>query len=109
MGTGTARGGMMWGGSTGNTGPYDWMWRYHGLMHAYGGGAWSWIGAGVGVVVLVGAVMMYSRPTATRGWGIVILAASAVGLLSGAGGLIGGVLGIVGGVLAMTWTAPRQG
>jgi len=97
-------GGMMDGGRYRGGGAYDWMWRHHQAMHGYGGGAmWSWIGVIAGIVVLVGAVVVYSRPAAAKGWGIGILVASAVDLLAGAGGLLGGTLGIIGGILAITW------
>ncbi len=95
---------MMHGGDHGNAGPYGWMWQHHRMMHGYGGGAlWSWIGIAAGIVVLIGAVALYSRPASARGWGIAILVVSAVALLTGAGGLLAGVLGIIGGVLAITW------
>ncbi len=106
----TAVGGMMgWGGQMmrgpgqGGNGSYEWMWQHHRMMHAYAGGPWSWIGIAAGIVVLIGAVALYSRPSTAKAWGIVILAASVADLLAGAGGLLAGILGMVGGILAMTW------
>ncbi len=85
-------------------GGFGWMWQQHEMMYGYGGGAlWSWIGLAAGVVVLIGAVMLYSRPASARAWGIAILVVSAVGMLAGAGGLLAGILGIIGGILAGTW------
>ncbi len=96
-----AMGGMMgWG----YMGGYGWMWRHHGMMHGYGGGAmWSWIGIVAGIVVITGAVVLYAVPSAARFWGVVIIVASAIDLLAGMGGFLAGSLGIVGGILAVTW------
>ena len=90
-------------------GGYGWMWQQHQTMHGYGGGMlWSWIGIAAGIVVLVGAAMLYARPSSARGWGVVIVVVSAVDLLAGAGGLLAGVLGIIGGILAITWKPQPQ-
>ena len=108
------RGGhMMGGGHKMDGGPYGggfgWMWQQHEMMYGYGGGAmWSWIGLAAGIVVLIGAVMLYSRPASARAWGVAILVVSAVGMLAGAGGLLAGVLGIIGGILAVTWKPQAQ-
>jgi len=72
--------------------------------HMMGGGPlWSWIGLAAGVLGLIGAVMLYSKPASARAWGIAILVVSALGLVAGAGGLLAGILGIVSGLLAITW------
>lgn len=85
-------------------GGYDWMWQHHQMMHGYGGGMlWGWTGVIAGLLVLIGAILLYTRPATTRAWGVVILIASAVALLAGAGGFLAGVLGVVGGILAVTW------
>ena len=98
--------GWGWGGhmmSDGHPGGRTWMWN-HQMMHAYGGGMlWSWTGIVAAAMVLLGAVFLYTRPAAAKGWGLVILVASAVSLLAGAGGFLAGVLGLIGGVLAITW------
>ena len=89
-------------------GPTSWMWG-HGMMGGYLG--WHrlpWLGLVLGIVVLVGAVILYVRPTRAQGWGIAILVASAVNLLFGMGGLLASLLGIVGGAWAVAWR-PREG
>lgn len=106
-------GGHGWGGHMMNGdhtgGGYDWIWQHHQMMHGYGGGTWwSWIGIAAGVVVLVGAAVLYSRPASARGWGVAILVVSAVGLLAGAGGFLAGILGIIGGILAIAWKPQAQ-
>ena len=94
-----ARSGMMYGWGHGT-----WHGRMHGWMGPWGSDAfalgWLWFGAIAGVVLLVAAVALYVRPEARRGWGIVILAASALQLLLGMGGFLAGLLGLVGGALA---------
>ncbi len=56
-----------------------------------------------GVVVLVGAFMLRSRPREASTWGVLILVFSMVSLVGMGGFYIGAVLGLVGGILALTW------
>lgn len=96
--------GEAWGSGWSGLGPgmmgpggAGWMWG-HGLM------LWApWLGALVGIVVLVGAAALYARPEAASTWGIVIVVASAVNLFLGMGGLLASVLGIIGGAIAAYW------
>jgi hypothetical protein len=55
-----------------------------------------------GLIIIIGAAMMYSQPGSVKTWGIVILV---LGILSLFGVLtaLGGILSLVGGILAMTW------
>jgi len=55
-----------------------------------------------GLVVLVGAAMLYARPESAPTWGLVIVVASALNLFLGMGGFLASVLGILGGALAMS-------
>lgn len=105
LGTGGMSYGMMGPGITGGSG--SWMWG-HGMMHGYmmpaGFGPWfPWLGAVGGIVLLVGSVVLYTKPKQSRTWGIAIVVVSALSALVGMGGLIAGALGVVGGVLAMSW------
>jgi len=73
-----------------------------GMMSVYA--IFSIIGLSSGALVILGAVMLYSRPFEKDLWGGVIIAFSILGILGGMGGfMIGLVLGIVGGVLALAW------
>jgi len=64
----------------------------------------SIIGLASGALVILGAVMLYSRPFEKDLWGAIIIAFSILGILGGMGGfMIGLVLGIVGGALALAW------
>ena len=99
-----AAGGMMggfgWGGMMGGwQGMHGWMWgrggvRGFGLM-------WPWFGIFAGVLVLVGAIMLYVKTEQRRSWGTVILVASALYMVVGMMGLLAGTLGVIGGVLAL--------
>ncbi len=75
-----------------------WMWGRG--MHAFGLW-WPWFGILAGVVVVIGAAILYFRPEHRRNWGAVILVVSAIDLLFGMGGLLAGVLGVIGGAMAM--------
>jgi hypothetical protein len=75
-----------------------WMWGRG--MRSFG--IWSpWFGVFAGIIVLIGAVMIYVKPEQRRGWGVAILVASALNFFVGMGGLIAGTLGVIGGVLAL--------
>jgi hypothetical protein len=96
-------GGMMGGGQYGqvhNMG--SWMWGSG--MHAFGM-SWPWLGVVGGIVVLIGAVMLYVRPEQRRSWGLVILLISAIDVFVGMGGVLAGALGVIGGALAMAGKA----
>lgn len=95
-----ATGAMMYGFSWGPGSMGGWMWG-HGMMGF--GYWWPWFGLIAGVVVLIGAAMLYSKPEQSQGWGIVILIASALNFLMGMGGFLAGALGVIGGALALSW------
>ena len=64
--------------------------------------AFTIVGLASGALVILGAVMLYSRPFEKDLWGAVVIAFSILGILGGMGGfMIGLVLGIVGGALAL--------
>ena len=66
--------------------------------------AFTIVGLASGALVILGAVMLYTRPFEKDLWGAVIIAFSILSILGGMGGfMIGLVLGIVGGVLALAW------
>ena len=90
--------GMM-GGMNGQTGMGMMI---GGMMGVYP--IFSIIGLASGALVILGAVMLYSRPFEKDLWGAIIIAFSILGILGGMGGfMIGLVLGIVGGALALAW------
>ena len=95
-------GGMMgggWGGMMGGwPGMHRWMWG-QGIRGI--GVWWPWFGFLTGIIVLVGAVMLYVKSQQRRSWGIVILVASALFVFAGMGNLLAGTLGMIGGILAL--------
>ena len=100
-----AGGGMMggfgWGGMMGGwQGMHGWMWGRGGIRGF--GLLWPWFGIFAGIIVLVGAIMLYVKTEQRRSWGMVILVASALYMVVGMTGLLAGTLGVIGGVLALT-------
>jgi len=92
-----------WGGMMGSM-----MGGYQGMMGGIGFSSGmffgiSFFGLVSGVLVLLGALMLYSRPREASTWGLVVLVFSVLSLLGMGGFFIGAVFGIVGGMLALTW------
>ena len=69
------------------------------MWAAIGGVAAIW--AGTGAVCIVGGYAIYRNLQSATKWGIAILIASIVGLLTASGFFIGPILGIVAGILAL--------
>jgi hypothetical protein len=62
----------------------------------------SAVGLICGVLVLLGAMMLRSRSTNRKVWGVVVMVFSIPSVLSGGGFVIGFILGIIGGALALS-------
>lgn len=60
------------------------------------------IGLACGAVVLLGALMLRSKPANRKSWGIMIIVFSIPSVITGGGFLIGFILGIIGGALALS-------
>ena len=90
-----AYGGWGMGGMMGSGG--GWMWG-HGILGVW----WPWFGLVAGLVVLVGAAMLYAKPESAPAWGVAIVVVSALNLFLGMGGFLASILGILGGALAMS-------
>ena len=98
-----------WGGMMGSM-----MGGYQGMMGGIGFSSGMFFGMSIigvvsGVLVLVGALMLYNRPREVSTWGIVVLVLSVFSLLAMGGFFIGAVLGVVGGLLALTWKPASGG
>jgi len=96
------------------------MWRW-GMMRGWSErfapaviGKWAFIpmmftllglfGVACGIIVIVGAAMLNSRPEDHFRWGTLILIFSVLSVFGGMGGfLVGLILGVVGGALAISW------
>jgi len=89
-------GGMM-GGMMGYPG--------YGMMGGFGWGMFGLLGLIFGIIVVISAIMLNSRPEEHTMWGTIIVIFSVLSIFGSAmGGFgIGLVLGIIGGVLAITW------
>lgn len=88
------------------TGGYQGM---MGMMQAMMGSFWFgmmvWafvLGLVSGIMVLLGAIMVYIKPKERKTWGTIIIIFSAMSFLGMGGFFIGATLGIVGGALALT-------
>lgn len=104
FGMGGMMGGMGRGGMHGYAGMYGWNgmngWMWGRGMHTFG--LWSpWFGALAGILVIVGASILYSKPAQARTWGTIILVVSVLDFFLGMGGLVAGVLGVIGGAVAI--------
>lgn len=62
-----------------------------------------WFGAITGIVIIIGAVLMYAIPRQHLVWGIVVLVFSIMSILSFGGLIVGFISGIIGGALGIAW------
>jgi len=60
------------------------------------------VGLIFGVLVLLGAIMLYSKPANKKAWGIMIVLFSIPSVVTGGGFIIGFILGIIGGAKALS-------
>jgi hypothetical protein len=62
------------------------------------------VGIIFGIIMIVGAAMMYSNPKSAKMWGIIVLILSILSWFTAVGGLvIGFLLGLIGGILAIVF------
>ena len=83
-------------------------WMMGGYGYGYG---FTWVYSLValisGIIVLLGALMLNSRPAEHMTWGTIVLIFSLISFLGMGGFIIGALLGIAGGALALSWR-PRS-
>ena len=60
------------------------------------------VGLIFGVLVLLGAIMLYSKPANKKAWGIMIVLFSIPSVVTGGGFIIGFILGMIGGAMAFS-------
>jgi Family of unknown function (DUF6114)/zinc-ribbon domain len=66
--------------------------------------AFGVVGIIMGLIMIVGGFMMYSKPTSAKMWGVIVLILSILSWVTAVGGLfIGFLLGLIGGILALTF------
>ncbi len=66
------------------------------------------VGLTFGVLVLLGAIMLHSKPANKKAWSIMILVFSIPSVITGGGFIIGFILGIIGGASALSWKPKMQ-
>lgn len=68
------------------------------------GAALGLLGIAWGVIVIIGAIMMNSKPEQHTMWGVIVLVFSLVSWVGALGGFfIGFILALIGGILGITW------
>ena len=78
-------------------------------MMSFGLGLIGIVGIVFGLIVIVSAIMLNSRPEQHMTWGALIAVFSILSLFSGAGGFfVGLILGLIGGILAITWKPAKS-
>ena len=66
--------------------------------------AFGVVGMIMGLVMIVGGFMLYSKPSSAKMWGIIVLILSILSWITALGGfVIGFILGLIGGILAITF------
>src|SRR5438445_8343350 len=64
----------------------------------------GYIGVAMGIVTIIGGIMMYSKPTSAKTWGIIVLLLSLFSWITTLGGFfIGFLLALIGGILGITF------
>ena len=62
------------------------------------------VGVIMGIIMVVGGFMLYSKPTSAKMWGVIVLILSIISWVTALGGFfIGFLLGLIGGILALTF------
>ena len=62
------------------------------------------VGVIMGIIMVIGGFMMYSKPTSAKMWGVIVLILSIISWVTAIGGFfIGFLLGLIGGILALTF------
>jgi hypothetical protein len=100
-------------GFGGMMGDYRGMMGYrysgYGMMGGLGFGMFGILGLIFGVIVIISAFMLNSKPHEHSTWGTLIVIFSVLSIFGSAmGGFgIGLILGLIGGILAITWKPPE--
>ena len=64
------------------------------------------VGLVLGALVLLGAIMLHSKPANKKAWGIIVLVFSIPSVVTGGGFIIGFILGIIGGAKVLARKKP---
>ena len=82
----------------------------YGMMEGLGFGMFGILGLIFGVIVIISAFMLNSKPLEHSTWGTLIVIFSVLSIF---GGMMGGfgiglILGLIGGILGITWKPPEM-
>jgi len=82
----------------------------YGMMGGLGFGMFGILGLIFGVIVIISAFMLNSKPLEHSTWGTLIVIFSVLSIF---GGMMGGfgiglILGLIGGILGITWKPPEM-
>ena len=55
-----------------------------------------------GIIIIIGAIMMYASPSSAKLWGVIVLVLGIISMI-GIVTALGGLLSLIGGILAMVW------
>lgn len=72
------------------------------------GAAIALFGLIFGIIVILGAGLMYSKPSAVKTGAIIVLIFSILSIVIGGGFVMGFILGIVGGALGLAWKPSKE-
>jgi hypothetical protein len=100
--------GNMMGGYRGMMGGYYSGYGY-GMRGGFGFGMFGILGLIFGIIVIISAFMLNSKPQEHSTWGILIVMFSVLSIFGGTmGGFgVGLILGLIGGILGITWKPPQ--
>jgi hypothetical protein len=100
--------GSMMGGYRGMMGGYYSGYGY-GMMGGFGFGMFGILGLIFGIIVIISAFMLNSKPQEHSTWGVLIVIFSVLSIFGGTmGGFgVGLILGLIGGILGITWKPPQ--
>lgn len=56
----------------------------------------------LGIIIMVGAILIYTTPRSAKIWGIIVLILGIISLI-GVITALGGILALIGGILALVW------
>lgn len=88
---------------------YEYSGYGYGMMGGFGFGMFGILGLIFGVIVIISAFMLNSKPHEHSTWGTLIVIFSVLSIFgSTMGGFgVGLILGIIGGILGITWKPPQ--
>jgi hypothetical protein len=66
------------------------------------------VGLIFGLIIMIGALMMWKSPSSAKMWGVVVIVLGFISIIGGGGFVLGLILALVGGILALIWHPPAS-